>query len=557
MSHLYEVVPVPRNATLPTITWSVSDDTVLKIDEFAVVPDNGKVMVMGMSINSADLTATAEGGLSKTKTISVLPAPSLTLINASGRTKKSKHAKGDSVSIAAGAVVEGQRFDHWELISGGVTINNIKDSETYFVMGSDDVSITAISKYELTIVDANGFGTGNDVVWYVNDVSVSLKAVQKPGYRFTGWTCSNTDVAFDDASALETIITMPQSKISVTANWTEIHLEGFTVSPAVEDYITGQTENVTFSPVPTDATMPKITVTSANASIIDFDPNGYAPENNVVVIPFAPKIDGDTSVTISNDGGIAEETMVVRANADNVRVFVNGIVFKIQHKSSSCSLNGYSLIGGLVSDEFIFDHWEIVSGDATIETSTNLATTVQLGTEDTYIVSKYKAESIKIIPRPDGETSHPADELWGNGNMVTTFSVEPYPKDSVVPEVTFTSSNPAIIRIIGTNRGSYSGTPGNCTITADATVAGGNRLIDTVDFVMTNDCVVTVNGSNAATTGAGTYDYTKMTRITVDAGDPISPDRGFAGWKLIKGDEIQFKNAFGDGSNKVDRKSVV
>lgn len=365
----------------------------------------------------------------------------------------------------------------------------------------------------------------------------------------TGATCTMT---FNGPGESTIMVQHDATFADLTMNITvEVKLESIKCSyEGIDDFITGQTDMVTFSPVPENATMPKITVYSANKSIIDFDANGYAPENNIVVVPFSPKTDGDTSVTISNDGGVAEETMVVRADANNIRVFVNDAVYKIQHKSSACSLNGYGLIGGLVSDEFIFDHWEVVSGDATIKETSNLATEVQLGTEDAYIISKYKAESIKIIPRPDDKTSHPADELWGNGNMVTTFSVEPYPKDAVVPEVTFTSSDPSIIRITGTNRGSYSGTPGNCTITADATVAGGNRLRDTVEFVMTNDCVVTVNGSNAATTGAGTYDYTQMTRVTVDAGDPISADRGFAGWKLIKGDEIQFKNAFGDGSNK-------
>ena len=53
---------------------------------------------------------------------------------------------------------------------------------------------------------------------YSEGETVTIKAGERSGYQFGGWT-SNRDVAFADASSATTTFTMPNADVTVTANW--------------------------------------------------------------------------------------------------------------------------------------------------------------------------------------------------------------------------------------------------------------------------------------------------------------------------------------------------
>ena len=76
--------------------------------------------------------------------------------------------------------------------------------------GSVDVLIHEV--YEVKVVD--GMGTGK----YREDQIVTIKADEKSGYTFIGWT-SDVGVVFDNASAKETSFVMPAKAVKVTANY--------------------------------------------------------------------------------------------------------------------------------------------------------------------------------------------------------------------------------------------------------------------------------------------------------------------------------------------------
>ena len=76
--------------------------------------------------------------------------------------------------------------------------------------GSVDVFIH--KTYEVTVIDGTGGGK------YAEGETVSIKANDKSGYTFIGWT-GDDGVVFDNASAKETSFEMPAKAVKVTANY--------------------------------------------------------------------------------------------------------------------------------------------------------------------------------------------------------------------------------------------------------------------------------------------------------------------------------------------------
>ena len=77
--------------------------------------------------------------------------------------------------------------------------------------------ITRQTRYVVTVngsYDAQNSGAGS----YAAGSVVTVRAGSRSGYTFNGWT-SGSNVVFDDPSAAETIFTMPDGSVTVTANW--------------------------------------------------------------------------------------------------------------------------------------------------------------------------------------------------------------------------------------------------------------------------------------------------------------------------------------------------
>ena len=63
-----------------------------------------------------------------------------------GKADMAAAKKGETVTVTADPL-ENYTFDHWEVVSGGVTLKSRTSATTTFVMGDQDVSLRSISKY--------------------------------------------------------------------------------------------------------------------------------------------------------------------------------------------------------------------------------------------------------------------------------------------------------------------------------------------------------------------------------------------------------------------------
>ncbi len=121
------------------------------------------------------------------------------------------------------------------------------------------------TRYVVTVngssYDAQNSGAGS----YAAGNVVTVRAGSRSGYTFNGWT-SGSNVVFDDPNAEETIFTMPDGSVTVTANWSR---DGGSPSSGRDDsdprYAVGipdKTENGSVSVSPKNASQgDRVTVT--------------------------------------------------------------------------------------------------------------------------------------------------------------------------------------------------------------------------------------------------------------------------------------------------------
>ena len=123
--------------------------------------------------------------------------------------------KGKLVVIKADEI-EGKRFDHWEIVSGDVILDDLRAPETKFTMPETAVEITAVYN-DLHAITVNN-GTAN-VEKAVIGETVKITADSREGYVFDRWEVSYGDVVVDDKNAEETTFTMPDSMVVLTARY--------------------------------------------------------------------------------------------------------------------------------------------------------------------------------------------------------------------------------------------------------------------------------------------------------------------------------------------------
>ena len=123
--------------------------------------------------------------------------------------------KGKLVAIEADEI-KGKRFDHWEIVSKNVILDNQRAPETKFIMPETAVEITAIYN-DLHAITVNN-GTANVEEAVIGD-TVKITAERREGYVFDRWEVSYGDVAVANKNAEETTFTMPDSMVVLTARY--------------------------------------------------------------------------------------------------------------------------------------------------------------------------------------------------------------------------------------------------------------------------------------------------------------------------------------------------
>ena len=115
-------------------------------------------------------------------------------------------------------------FDHWEVVSGNVTIESPTLSSTYATVKSGNGVIRAVflmnSADTLIIHSGNGGVQPSDTVYIRAGGDTVITAFHDPGFSFTSWSAVEGEVTFGSPSSAETRVNISGGKAVIRANYT-------------------------------------------------------------------------------------------------------------------------------------------------------------------------------------------------------------------------------------------------------------------------------------------------------------------------------------------------
>ena len=380
--------------------------------------------------------------------------------------------KGKLVVIKADEI-EGKRFDHWEIVSKNVILNDLNAPETMFTMPETAVEITAVYNDLNAITVHNGTA---DVEKAVIGETVKIKADSREGYVFDRWEVNYGDVVVDDKNAEETTFTMPDSMVVLTARYKalqSITLENGKAYAGGEEITTAKKgTEVTIKAENLDGKLfDHWKIVSGNVILDD----QRASETKFIMPETAVEITAEYNdlhaITVNNGTANVEEAVIgdtVKIKAESREGYVfdrwevsygdvavanknaeettfvmpdSMVVLTARYKAmQSITLeNGKAYAGGeeittakkdtevtIKADNLdgkVFDHWEIVSGNVTLEDADKAETTFTMPAESISLKAVYN--TIHSI-HTTFCTADPASAIKGTEITVTAESREGY-----------------------------------------------------------------------------------------------------------------------------------
>ena len=311
--------------------------------------------------------------------------------------------EGETVKITADSR-EGYVFDRWEVNNGDVAVVNKNAEETTFVM--PDVPVTAVAKYKKLL----GITVNSGKAYVEDDVTdaalkgkpVVIEADEIEGKRFDHWKIESGDVILDDQRAPRTKFTMPETAVEITALYNDLH--DITVNNGtadVEKAVIGETV--------------KITAASREGYVFDHWEVSYG---NNVTLEDANK--AETTFTMPDSMVV----LTARYKALQSITLEKGKAYDAGGEEITTAKKGTEVtIQADDLDGKVFDHWEIVSGNVTLENADKAYTTFTMPAESISLKAVYN--TIHSI-RTTFCTADPASAIKGTEITVTAETREGY-----------------------------------------------------------------------------------------------------------------------------------
>ena len=140
---------------------------------------------------------------------------------------------------------------------------------------------------------------------------VTLSATANSGYRFTGWTSSN-GVNFANASNASTTFTMPAGDVTVTAGFEKM-VTSVSLNKNTLELYTGNSETLTATVQPEDATSQSVTWESNNIAVATVDANGKVTAEG----------EGEATITVTTADGNHTATCTVNVTEPSYSITAN------------------------------------------------------------------------------------------------------------------------------------------------------------------------------------------------------------------------------------------
>ena len=382
--------------------------------------------------------------------------------------------RGDAIVATADPAPAGQKFSHWEVTGvDGLTEEQLENVPLEFTMPRGEVTLKAVFK-TLHKIDVKFSTADKDTA--IEGETVKITAESRPGYVFDRWEVNNGDVAVDKKNAEKTTFVMPDKPVTAVAKYKK--LLGITVNSGkayVEDAVTDAALKGKPVVIKADEIKGKLfdhwKIVSGNV-ILD---NQREPETKFIMPETAVEITAEYNdlhaITVNNGTANVEEAVIgdtVKIKAESREGYVfdhwevsygdvavanknakettftmpdSMVVLTARYKAlQSITLeNGKAYAGGeeittakkgaevaIKADDLdgkVFDHWEIVSGNVTLENADKADTTFTMPAESISLKAVYN--TIHSI-RTTFCTADPASAIKGTEITVTAETREGY-----------------------------------------------------------------------------------------------------------------------------------
>lgn len=389
-------------------------------------------------------------------------------------TAAAEAVKGDKIVATADSAPAGQKFSHWEVTGvDGLTKEQLENVPLEFTMPRGEVTLKAVFK-TLHKIDVKFSTADKDTA--IEGETVKITAESRPGYVFDRWEVNNGDVAVDKKNAEKTTFVMPDKPVTAVAKYKK--LLGITVNSGkayVEDAVTDAALKGKPVVIKADEIKGKLfdhwKIVSGNV-ILD---NQREPETKFIMPETAVEITAEYNdlhaITVNNGTANVEEAVIgdtVKIKAESREGYVfdhwevsygdvavanknakettftmpdSMVVLTARYKAlQSITLeNGKAYAGGeeittakkgtevaIKADDLdgkVFDHWEIVSGNVTLENADKADTTFTMPAESISLKAVYN--TIHSI-RTTFCTADPASAIKGTEITVTAETREGY-----------------------------------------------------------------------------------------------------------------------------------
>ena len=350
--------------------------------------------------------------------------------------------RGDAIVATADADADhpGQKFSHWEVTGvDGLTEKQLKNETLKFTMPKGEVTLKAVFK-TLHKIDVKFSTADKDTA--IEGETVKITAESRPGYVFDRWEVNNGDVAVDKKNAEKTTFVMPDKPVTAVAKYKK--LLGITVNSGkayVEDAVTDAALKGKPVVIKADEIKGKLfdhwKIVSGNVILDDL----HASETKFIMPETAVEITAEYNdlhaITVNNGTANVEEAVIgdtVKIKAESREGYVfdrwevsygdvvvddknaeettftmpdSMVVLTARYKAlQSITLeNGKAYAGGeeittakkgtevaIMADDLdgkVFDHWEIVSGNVTLENADKADTTFTMPAESISLKAVY------------------------------------------------------------------------------------------------------------------------------------------------------------------------
>ena len=283
--------------------------------------------------------------------------------------------KGTEVAIKADDL-GGKVFDHWEIVSGNVTLKDADKAETSFTMPAESISLKAVYN---TIHSIHTTFCTADPASAIKGTEITVTAETRDGYEFDGWEPSD-GVELYDEDGLTAKFTMPDHDVTIEAKYKQYH--SIEVSKGVATDAEG---NPIFSAVEGTEIWIEIDREQRNPDEFEFNRWLSTPED----LEIADRKAERTHFTMPDDNVTVEAKFLHlrEITVHDGTTYVEGEEGGIAKEGQTVTVKADEIPG------LKFDHWTVDSENVTLTTvdeATGEATFVMVN-EPVELTAHYKA----------------------------------------------------------------------------------------------------------------------------------------------------------------------